>query len=82
MRVNYYPRSSHQPPNNQVFEQPVLVSRRRLENINLILEPTQQTGSLFLGDVISTIKEDLLKYHQIRAVLTCMVESTSFLTKE
>jgi hypothetical protein len=35
---------------------PPIVSNRRLENINCIIEPTQDMGGLFLGDIVCTLK--------------------------
>lgn len=60
---------------------PVLVSRQSLQNINCILESSSTMGGLFLGDIISTMKQDLLAAHQIQAVLTCMAESNYPLTQ-
>lgn len=61
---------------------PVYISNRRLENMNCIYEPTEKMGGLFLGDVISTLKADLLQQHQIKAVLSCMNDSKYEFKKE
>lgn len=53
----------------------VIYSSAKLENINCIVEPTMESGGLYLGDIISTKKEELLKKHNIRAVLSCGVEA-------
>lgn len=64
------------------FVSPVLVSRSRLENLNCIFESTPTMGALYLGDVVSTMKQDLLKRHAINAVLTCMSDRMFCLIKE
>lgn len=33
-------------------------------------------GGLFLGDIVSTVKADMLRHHQIKAVLSCINDST------
>lgn len=54
----------------------LMVSSKKLENINCIFSPSDGLGGLYLGDVVSTLKEDLLRSNNIRAILTCMCEST------
>jgi len=58
---------------------PVVVSNRRLENINCIIDPAHDMGGLYLGDIISTLKPDLLKERKVNAVLSCMAESKHLL---
>lgn len=79
---NFQHRASHQGLMTQsALITPVYISNRRLENMNCIYEPSEKMGGLFLGDVISTLKVDLLQQHQIRAVLTCMNDSKYSLKK-
>lgn len=60
----------------------VSVSCKRLENVNCIFKPSENLGGLYLGDVISTLKEEILQGNSIRAVLSCMTESISDFIKE
>ena len=46
--------------------------------MNCIEEPTSEQGGLFLGDVISLMKADLISQAQITAVLSCMTEFSSY----
>ena len=39
----------------------IMISNRRLENINCIIEPTTNMGALYLGDIVSTLKPNLLQ---------------------
>ena len=83
MNTNFQHRHSHQAGMYQsALFAPVMVSNRRLENINCIFEQSENMGGLFLGDIVSTLKPELLKEHKINAVLSCMKESNSFLIKE
>ena len=51
-----------------------MVSHRPLTNLNCVHEPTPTRGGLFIGDVIATLKTELLTRHRITAVLSCMAE--------
>ena len=81
--MNFHQRVSHQGLMTQsAFISPVYVSNRRLENINCIYEPTDKIGGLFLGDIVSTLKVELLKQHRITVVLSCLVDSNNQSMKE
>lgn len=71
--IRYAGQSQHSP--GAADSQIVMVSARKLENMNCIVEPSVELGGIYLGDVVSTLKEDLLRAHGIQAVLTCMYES-------
>ena len=43
----------------------------------MIEAPTNELGGLFLGDIISIMKEDIMKNNKIQAVLSCMYESNN-----
>lgn len=60
----------------------VLYSPVRLENINCVVEATNDRGAIFLGDVISIKKEDLLRDNNIRAVLSCSIEAGTSISYE
>ena len=73
MLGNFHQRNSHYGLMTQsALVSPVYVSNRRLENMNCIYEPNDKIGGLFLGDIISTLKVDLLKQHRVTAVLSCL----------
>lgn len=62
MQGEFSRRISHQLPMYQsALGSPVIVSNHRLENINCIIDPAADMGGLYLGDIISTLKPDLLK---------------------
>lgn len=48
------------------------VSLKKLENMNCIFKQSEHLGGLYLGDVISTLKEEILQGSNVRAVLSCM----------
>lgn len=52
-----------------------------LENVNCIIEPKGSVGGVFLGDIISTKKPELLEKHKINAILSCSIESSKLLIK-
>ena len=55
--MNFQTRPSHQGSMYQsALFAPVVVSNRRLENLNCIEQPTENEGGLFLGDIVSTLK--------------------------
>jgi hypothetical protein len=54
---------------------PTYMSPIPLNYINCVLEPTAQTGGLFLGDVVSVRKPEVLLKNNIKAVLSCGNES-------
>ena len=53
----------------------MLYSKEKLENINCIEGPTSTMGGLYLGDIISVMKAELFKEHNIQAILTCSIEN-------
>lgn len=60
----------------------LLISNKKLENMNCIFRPSDTLGGLYLGDIISTLKEDHLKNNNIGAILTCMCEGIFQLTQQ
>jgi hypothetical protein len=48
-------------PDGSSYAPQVIFSPIRLENINCIVEADGSRGAIFLGDIISAKKEDLLK---------------------
>ena len=54
-----------------------MFSHERLENINCIVDPSEERGGLFLGDTISTKRADYLIRYNIQAVLSCAPEASN-----
>ena len=59
-----------------------VAAHQLFDNMNCILEPSEGRGALYLGDLMSTMRSDLLHQHGIGAILSVAVESSnSLITK-
>ena len=48
--------------------------------MNCVIDPTEDMGGLYIGDIISTIKEGVMESGNIQALLTCNFEENHFHT--
>lgn len=65
-------------PEGGAYPPQIIYSPVKLENMNCVVEADDRRGAIFLGDVISVKKEELLQEHNIRAILSCAVESCTW----
>lgn len=56
---------------------PTYMSPVPLNYIDCVLDPTETTGGLFLGDLVSARKPEVLFQNTIKAILSCGDESST-----
>lgn len=75
MNLRQLPHQLRNDENPFGFGSQVIISSNKLENLNLIVDALEGRGAIFLGDIISVRKEDLLRKHNIKAIISCGFEA-------
>lgn len=74
--------ANNMPPNfpTQPFilnNLPTTVAPVLMDYVNCLISPGDGVGGLYLGDMVSARKPEVLKQYNIRAILSCDIQSSN-----
>ena len=69
---SHNPQQSYQQYHQSHIQPGIIYSDKKLQNINCIEESSSGYGGLYLGDIISVVKPEIIHSNNITAILSCI----------